>query len=614
MYRQEIHSALQSADEEVRRSALHSLKKKPCPDAQTLIVTAMGDESWRVRKEAVECYLSLQPDSGRIEQLLALLRNEDNAGLRNSAAETVIRLGAVAAVPLLNMVQDRDAAVRKFVIDVMGAIGDPLFVPALVRALDDPDVNVASAAAEQLGVLGGDADVAERLMRSLLARDEVLFRFSALRALTALAQPAPVPAALVRLTDQDVLRSAVFDCLGAIADAGSVTVLLDGFSSPRKKDRTAAVKSTYKIYQRSSAAAKTEIRGALQALAGKDSIAGLVGLSDVRDAVLTDALLWVGAETRDPRFIPLLIEGYDDERPVTPAFSALKGFDRAALHESIARYPDLDEFGRSGLCALIAECGYTEFSSVIREGVYDPSAQVRKAAALAAGKLNLIQLLSDLITLIDDGDAQVVSAAIASLQSLAGTSGTPVFEHVERLCSSPAPHHRKAAAHLLASLRNRERLLLLMKDEDAQVRAAAVSAIGINRIEATGAMLVLALTDEDPDVRIAAAGALGQLQDTSVLDALEYAMNDEDVWVKSAVLQAVASIEPARARALINDIHAGAEGLLMITCLKILEQSGGPEAEQIIRNALHHTDRDIARQAAMSLERVIASDSCSGDS
>ena len=185
---QDIRSALQSADEEVRRSALYSLREIPCPEAQAIVFTAMGDESWRVRKEAVECYVCLKPDLNHVEDLLNLLRNEDNAGLRNSAAEAVIRLGSASATPLLKMVKDQDADVRKFVIDVMGAIGDPIFVPALLHALNDTEVNVASAAAEQLGALG-DTSVAEQLILSILARDEVLFRFSALRALSVLAQP-----------------------------------------------------------------------------------------------------------------------------------------------------------------------------------------------------------------------------------------------------------------------------------------------------------------------------------------------------------------------------------------------------------------------------------------
>ena len=151
--------------------------------------------------------------------------------------------------------------------------------------------------------------------------------------------------------------------------------------------------------------------------------------------------------------------------------------------------------------------------------------------------------------------------------------------------------------------------MLLIKDEDPLVRKAAVTAIGENHVETSGSMLLLALTDEDPDVRIAVADALGNLCDTTCLNALEHALNDDDIWVQSAVLRAIARIEPGRALSIIQNMHAKAEGLLMITCLKILEEIGGSESEQIIRNALQSSDKDIARQAAKSLEHVIATTS-----
>jgi HEAT repeat protein len=601
----DIRSALRSADEEIRRSALSSLQAIPCLDAaEPILFTAMGDESWRVRKEAVECYVNLKPDLDSVEQLLNLLRNEDNAGLRNSAAEAVIRLGSAAASPLLKMVQDLDADVRKFVVDVMGAIGDPVFVPALLRALNDSEVNVASAAAEQLGVIG-DAEAAERLTSAILERDEVLFRFSALGALGSLAKPAPVPEALIKLADQDILRKAVFECLGTISDESSFRLLLNGFSSHQKNCRSAAVKALYKIYGRASAASQAMIREALQFLKENDIIAGLLELHDNRDEVLTEALIWTSVVTRDVRFIPLLIEAYADERTSTASLAALKSFGREALHAIISRYSSLDENGRSGLCILIAECGYSGFNEIIKNALHDPSALVRKAAAMAVGKLGLIALVPDLIALIDDSEAQVYAAASASLQSLITVSRSAILAEVSHFCSSHESRHRKAAAPLLASLGEQDRLQLLIKDEDPHVRKAAVSAIGANRVETSGSMLVLALTDEDPDVRIAVADALGNLQDGTTLDALEYALKDQDVWVQSAVLKAISRIEPAKALSIIKNIHAGTEGLLMITSLKILEEIGGSESEVIIRYALKSGDQDIARQAAKSLERVI---------
>lgn len=598
---QEIRCAIQSADEEIRRSALYSLRDIPAHDSQAIVFAAMGDASWRVRKEAVECYIHSKPDLNSIEQLLSFLRNEDNAGLRNSAAEAVIRLGSAAVSPLMHMVQDHDADVRKFIIDVMGAIGDKTFVPVLLEALNDPEVNVASAAAEQLGALG-DTKAAEKLMQAILARDEVLFRFSALGALGALAKPVTVPAALSKLADQDILKKAVYECLGTISDESSLKLLLNGFLCRQRNCRAAAVKALYKIYARSSSRSQLIIRESLQLLRGNDILTGLLGLFDKSDVILTEALLWAAVMTKDARFIPLLIEAYADERTADDALSALKGFGREALHEIISRYSTLDEIGRSGLCILIADCGYSGFNDVIQKALHDTSAQVRKAAATAVGKLGLIACIPDLIALIDDSEAHVYAAAASSLQALVMISRSAILSEVSRFCSSKESHHRKAAALLLASLGEQDRLLLLIKDEDPQVRKAAVSAIGASRVETSGSMLVLALADEDADVRIAVADALGNLHDYTTLDALEQALNDEDVWVQSAVLKAIAKIEPIRAASIIENIHTTAEGLLMITSLKILEEIGGSEAEKIIRYALQSGDKDIVRQATKSLE------------
>ena len=309
---QNIRSALTSADEETRRSALYALRTGAVPEKQALLFTAMGDESWRVRKEAVESYLHATPDRDSVVLLLELLRNEENAGLRNSAAEAAIRLGPVTTPVLITMIDDGDADVRKFIIDIMGAIGEPGFVPLLVRSLHDPDVNVASAAAEQLGALG-ETGVAEHLMQALFLRDEVLFRLSVLGALGLLAKPLPIPCELVQLADQEIYRKAVFDCLGVISDASSLELLLNGLSCRQKNSRAAALKALYKIYRRSSPAERGTVQGALRLLAEQDVIIGLLELFDSYDGVLAEALLWASEMIEDSRFIPLIGQLSDED-------------------------------------------------------------------------------------------------------------------------------------------------------------------------------------------------------------------------------------------------------------------------------------------------------------
>ncbi|MDD2853610.1 MAG: HEAT repeat domain-containing protein [Desulfuromonadaceae bacterium] len=605
-----IQHDFQSSDEEVRRSTLHSLRHALLNDVQETIFSAMGDENWRVRKEAVETYIYLKPDLRSIEQLLKLLRNEDNAGLRNSAAEALIRLGAQCAEPLLSMVQDIDADLRKSIIDIMGAIGEPVFFTALLVALQDPAVNVASAAAEQLGALG-DAEAAEYLMKAIVERDEVLFRFSALGSLGALGKQMSIPAALLNLAEQELFKKAVFDCLGSIADESSYKLLLDGFSCRQKNCRAAAVKALYRVYERSPAVSQATIRESLQLLKENDIITGLLELFNSKDMLLTEALLWTSVVTKDNRFIPMLIEGYADERTASSAFAALKNFGRDAVQEIDSRFATLGDCGRSGLCRLISECGYSQFNDVIQKGLRDSSAQVRVSAAFAVGKLGLITMIPELVLLVDDPDLYVFAAAVGSLQSLAIISRAKILTEVGRFCSSEKVQQRKAAALLCSSLGELNRLLLLIKDEDSKVRSAAVTALGKCRMEGSGSALALSLTDEDPEVRIAAADALGMLLDPTIIGVLEHALNDEDVWVQSAVLAALAKIDPARALAVITSLCADAGGLLLITSLKILQEIGGPESENIIRRYLQNDDQDVARQAAASLKKCTTSSTLS---
>jgi HEAT repeat protein len=562
----------------------------------------MGDDSWRVRKEAVEQFVGSAPDESSLDALLELLRNEENAGLRNSAAEALICLGSLAAMPLISRVKDSDPDVRKSVIDVMGAIGDPLFVPQLRDALHDSDINVASAAAEQLGCLG-DPRVISDLLQALVSQESILFRFSALGALSALATPGPVPHELFKLAEQQILRKAVFDCLGSISDDGSVTLLLEGLTCRQSSCRAAALKALYKIYRRSAVSVGQKIRDTVKNLKGSPVIPPLFELFSCQDVILTEALIWLSVVTEDVRSLPLLIETSRDERHSKDALAALKHFGHEAFTEMVASYATLDENGRGALCSLIGDCGYFKYGSIVTDALGDPAADVRKAAAYSIGKLGLVSSIQRLVARIDDIDPDVSTAAALALRELSSLDRQSILDIACRFSGSTSPLHRQVAALLLATLDERERLLLLIKDEEPLVRMRAISAIGASSHTSSVPLLVMALNDEDPDVRIAAADALAETGDTGVLDSLEHALSDEDVWVQCALLRAITAISEERALTTIVGLQEKADVLLLITCLKLLEGIGGPEAEKLCKAALCSTNPDIARQAAMSLAR-----------
>lgn len=598
----DIRSALRSDDEEIRRSALKSLKGISLIDSFDVVVTAMGDESWRVRKEAVEIFVFSEPDENFIERLLEFLRSEDNAGLRNSAAEAVIRLGSTASQPLIRLLSDSDADVRKFIIDVMGAIGDPVFAQPLLASLEDHDANVASAAAEHLGSLG-ESSVTPNLIRAIVANESILFRFSALEALGKLATPSFVPEEILKLAEQEILRKAVYDCLGNISDESSITLLLEGLTCRQKSARAAAVKALFRVYERSDQNVRHDMVGRLCTLKDSPSIAGLFELFETGDYVLIEALIWFSRVNTDIRFVPFLLELFVADRFAETALMSLKNFGQEGMAEVVARYSTAGENARVALCTLIGECGYSIYSDLVQGSLRDNSARVRKTAAVSVGKLGYISSIPDLVTLIDDVNSDVCSAAVISLQKFALIDRATVLGIARRLSDSELPHHRRYASLLLASLGESERLLLLVNDEDPQVRTAAVSSIGILPSDKAGSILIMSLLDVDPDVRIAAAYALGEMKTVTALTALESALEDEDIWVQCAAMKAINRIEPERILLIVKQIYAKAEGLLMITCLQLLEHNPDPDALSIIQHALKSTDRDIVLQASKSLER-----------
>lgn len=598
---QEIENLLLSEDEEIRRSALKSLKGISLQDSLSVVIAAMGDPSWRVRKEAVEIFLGSTPDEESIEKLLELLRNEDNAGLRNSAAEAVIRLGSAVAVPLIKRVRDADTDVRKFIIDVMGAIGDPVFVQPLLNALNDPDVNVSSAAAEHLGALG-DSKVTQALVSAIVANDSVLFRFSALEALGKLAPSGSVPDEILGLAEQDILRKAVYDYLGNTSDIKSVLSLVNGLSCRQNSARAASIKALYRINNRSSRDDRKLISDQLRSLRGSDAIPGLLELFDSRDAVLIDALIWCSHVTGDLRFVPLLIEAFVVDRFAEAALLSLKSFGQEGVAEIVARYSSSDENARAALCVLVGECGYAAYGDMVKSALKDNYPTVRKAAAVTVGKLGLISSIPDLVELIDDASQDVCSAAVASLQMFALLDRDTVLSISRRLSDSEVPGHRRYASLLLASLGESERLMLLVNDEDPNVRRSAVSSIGTLRAGTVSQVLRMALADECPDVRIAAADALGQMKEKSAVSDLEKILEDEDVWVQCAAMKSINMIEPESIMAIIKRLGESVEGLLMITCLQLLESTRSPEALSFIKQALENRDPDVVRQARKSLE------------
>ncbi len=599
---QDIQDSFQSADEETRRRVIQNLRGMALRDVCTLLFLAMGDESWRVRKEAVEVFVSSDPEASAIDNLLELLRIEDNAGMRNSAAEAVSRLGNRVAAHLVRLMRDADADVRKFVIDAMGSINSQVFVQPLLSALQDQDVNVAAAAAEHLGNLG-DVRVVPDLISAIVTNETELFRYNALAAIGKLAVPAPVPDEITQLAGIDLLRKAVYECLGSIADESAVAVLIEGLGVRQKSSRNAAAIALSRIYSRCGAESRAVIESALKPFQGGNLVPVLMESFDPCDHILAEALVVVFEIIGDTRCAEIFLQAFVNERLSGRALKALKRLGPDGIDTLISRFSTYDAVSRSAICTLIGECAHRAGRDVICTALGDPSPLVRKAAVSASGKLGLTDCITAIVRLLDDPDHDVRSTVVVCLQALALIDRNGIQAVAHQLAESNQSEQRRNAAILFAALGDGDRLSLLAKDEHSLVRHAAVSSIGKLHLALSSGIMIMALVDEDPDVRMAAAETLGEIGDRGVVTALTHALGDEDAWVQCAALKSIAHISPELTINAVRTVMPEAEGLLLITCLNLLEEEGSDQALMLVGQALENSDEEVVTLALSIIGR-----------
>lgn len=147
------------------------------------------------------------------------------------------------------------------------------------------------------------------------------------------------------------------------------------------------------------------------------------------------------------------------------------------------------------------------------------------------------------IDTITDSLAQSGQTNTLLLHDILQRFGASAVPALARLASSPASAEvRTAAVMALGSIGAVEAvpaLIILSEDAVTDVRAQAVAALGRIADPRAAAAMAGRLDDLDPGVRVHAAQALGELHALPTLPALAGRLNDEDWWVRFRAAEAI---------------------------------------------------------------------------
>jgi HEAT repeat protein len=590
-----ISEELRSPDEETRRFAVVELVRHPLELSMPLLFIAMGDESWRVRKEAVAVLAQGKPGPEAVEGLISLLRASDNAGLRNSAVESLERLGEVAVEPLCRYLHDPDHDLRKFVIDILGSIRCTSCVPLLVQALEDADPNVRVAAAENLGKLGDPVALPHLL--KVLEGQEVWLKFTVLDALALIGAPVPL-STLTPLVQERLLKRAVYDCLGVLGDAASIPVLLQGLQEKGKAQREAAAVALMRVRARLADEEQArQVDLPLKSLKETAAVEGICSSLRSAEAAHLESLVRLTGIIGDERATLPLLAVAAEERTRLVSLEAIRALGAAAVPQLLAHFGSADYEGRVLAAHLLGELACGEAVDLLVAALSEDGPELRAASVGSLGKLAPEGACARVAGLLDDSHPQVRAAAVEALQRLSTSDAAGVAALCANLVHSPLGENRRQAALLLAGLGDAERLSLLAKDEDAAVRRAAVASLAKLKLPETVGPLAMALADEDPEVRVAAAQALSEIGTPEVLDPLILALADSDPWVQSAALKGLSALGERAALPAVKSLLSCAQGPVLIAALSTVAAIGGAEERSAVRSALDHGDEEVVEAA-----------------
>jgi len=591
--REQIHQLIHSSQEEERLQGLRLLGRSDPRAELALVFRALGDESWRIRKEAVQLFLSL-PFAGELAgEVIELLHSEENAGLRNAAVEILVHLGYQAVPFLVEELACTDHDVRKFVLDILGDIGDDSCVRPMINALADPDENVRAAAVENLGKLRAVEAVAPLL--SAMTEADLWLRFTILESLARIGQPVPIES-LLAFVEEKLLRKALFDCLGRIGGADAAPTLVAGLSDTMRNVREAAILALARI----AADEVADVDALLGGLAGSNSALAVGHALDNSNPTIRAASVKLLGRIRDVRFAPQLLSLFDDEVLRESAAAALIGMGRSAACSLLQHWADFDSRMRTYCAFIVGESGCDEGFHLLLDALADADVELRGAAVQALGKLGREDAIAPLAKALLDVSDEVREGATQSLCRLSLRYPDELAQQLRPLLASSDSELRMHVVSVFGQMAGswvEDCLGLAMKDESPLVRRAAVRASSRRQGGRQLPTLMLALTDEDAEVRRLAAESLGTTEDRKAVPPLELALQDDDIWVRAAAVRSLgrlggSDVFPPVSQALTDPI-----GLVAIAAMETLQELDPERAYSSIVDSLEHDDEEVVNAA-----------------
>jgi HEAT repeat protein len=332
--------------------------------------------------------------------------------------------------------------------------------------------------------------------------------------------------------------------LGTISDGVKLMEMVPTLSRGAAKSSFLAVGM---IFRRYAARGKFEetagLRGAVVASAEPGMTDFLIGQLAVADQLdRRQSLLAVLGTVGSEKALQAVLGFVDDDALDWDVSLALLTVG-TATPEYIARLLDHhDPLVRRKAVQTLEQLGDVKYLERLYGKLDDESGHVRKDAATAISTIGDSSSIPRLLPLLEDEYSDVAQASAQALVVLGQKAPQKLSVALKPLQTSADPALRALLLRIMTEVQTPEWEELCLKsvhDEEAVVRAAAVSCLKKSSDTNAIRAVINSLADEQPEVRVQAAISLEELKPTEALGPLKAALHDQDPWVRTAAISSL---------------------------------------------------------------------------
>uniref|UniRef100_A0A7C5V4T4 HEAT repeat domain-containing protein n=1 Tax=Caldicellulosiruptor owensensis TaxID=55205 RepID=A0A7C5V4T4_9FIRM len=369
----EIIQMLNTDDYILQKEAIESAPNFKEPEVVDSLIDLFIKTKNKMIEEHITDALKQIGGSYTVEKLLRLLNHEE-ARVRVFAFEVLCKIGNDNIQAIIKEAENPDKNVRKFIVDILGALKNREAVNVLINRLSDDDVNVVQGAVEALGNIG-DVEALKKVIE-FLPSAHLWVQWTIIESIKKVNSKELISDVLKLPWEiEDIIFDSIFDMVKENGELENIEDAINLYTKLSTQLRVKIMETIYSIYLRSD----------------KQKIEKI--LSDIRFFDEIKAILMYGNDNQ--KFEILKYLGSIEDKDFI-SFIKSKVFDETVILNTIKLYYISDTFGKRGLIRAFKYFNRSKLVEYIKE-IFKSDDDILKINGLKIIRYNNIKEAADVL-------------------------------------------------------------------------------------------------------------------------------------------------------------------------------------------------------------------------